>query len=100
MKKILLFITLITLLSGCQKKEYELIFDKDSILNCLSFVYEFEDGTRIYTDYTNIKYKKNDIEMSVTEALEKKILNFEDIKNYEEFKISKKNDPNLLECND
>ena len=59
MKKIFLCIILIILLTGCQKEEeYELIFDKNSIVNCLNFVYESEDGTRIYTDYTNIKYKK------------------------------------------
>ena len=59
MKKIFLCIILIILLTGCQKEEeYELIFDKNSIVNCIFFVYEFENGTRIYTDYTNIKYKK------------------------------------------
>ena len=101
MKKLFLCIILIGVLSGCQKdEEYELIFDKNSIVNCISFVHEFEDGTRIYTDYTNIKYKKNNIEMSLTEALEKELLDLDDIKKYEEFKIVKKDDPKPLECND
>lgn len=101
MKKIFLCIILIMLLTGCQKEEeYELIFDKNSIVNCINFVYEFEDGTRIYTDYTNIKYKKNNIEMSIIDALNKGLLDFDDIKNYEEFKIVKKDESRPLECND
>ena len=101
MKRLFLCIILIGLLSGCQKdEEYELIFDKNSIVNCISFVHEFEDGTRIYTDYTNIKYKKNNIEMSIIDALNKGLLDFDDIKDYEEFKIVKKDESKLLECND
>ena len=101
MKRLFLCIILIGLLSGCQKdEEYELIFDKNSIVNCISFVYEFEDGTKIYTDYTNIKYKKNNIEMSIIDALNKGLLDFDDIKNYEEFKIVKKYESKPLECND
>ena len=59
MKKIFLCIILIILLTGCQKdEEYELIFDKNSIVNCINFVYEFEDGTRIYTDIQILSIKK------------------------------------------
>ena len=48
-----------SIINWCQSEEgYELIFDKNSIVNCINFVYEFEDGTRIYTDYTNIKHEK------------------------------------------
>ena len=83
-----------------KEEEYELIFDKNSIVNCINFVYEFEDGTRIYTDYTNIKYKKNNIEMSIIDALNKGLLDFDDIKNYEELKIVKKDESKPLECND
>ena len=62
MKKILIFLLVTILFSGCQKEEYELIFDKNSIINCIALVYEFEDGATIYTDYTNIKYRKGNIE--------------------------------------
>ena len=90
-----------SIINWCQsEEEYELIFDKNSIVNCLNFVYEFEDGTRIYTDYTNIKYKKNNIEMSIIDALNKGLLDFDDIKNYEEFKIVKKDESKPLEWND
>ena len=99
MKKMLLLILVIVLLSGCQKnEEYELIFDKNSIINCIALVYEFEDGTTIYTDYTNIKYRKGNIEMSITEALDKGLIRFNDIKKYEEFKIFKPNEDKPLSC--
>ncbi len=99
MKKILLCMISILLLVGCQK-EYELIFDENSVVNCLNFVYEFEDGTKIYTDYTNIKYKKNNVEITLIEALEQNLLDFDNIKDYEEFKIVKKDESKPLECND
>jgi len=83
-----------------QNEEYELIFDKNSIVNCIGLVYEFEDGTRVYTDYTNIKYKINNIEMPIIEALENGLLNIDDIKNYKEFQIFLKDDSKPLECND
>ena len=48
-----------SIINWCQNEEgYELIFDKNSIVNCINFVYEFKYGTRIYTDYTNIKHEK------------------------------------------
>jgi len=100
MKKFLLLILIIILLGGCQKEKYELIFDKSSILNCISFVYEFEDGTKIYTDYANIKYKNDSIEMSLIEALDKGLLDINDIKKYEEFKVFKKNESKPLNCSD
>ena len=100
MKKILLLFLGIILLSGCQKEEYELFFDEKSILNCTGLVYEFKDGTRVYTDYANVKYKKDNVEMTVTEALEKGLLNINDIKKYEEFKIVKANEDKPLGCID
>jgi len=98
MKKILLLFLGIILLSGCQKEEYELIFDEKSILNCTALVYEFEDGTRVYTDYMIIKYKKDNVEMTVTEALEKGLLNIKDIKKYKQFKIAKSNEDKPFGC--
>ena len=99
MKRILLLILAVILISGCQKdNNVELIFDKNSVVNCIFLLYEFEDGTKIYTDYTNIKYKAEKIEIPVIEALENGLLNFDDIKNYKEFKIFSKDDPNPLEC--
>lgn len=97
MKKLLLILAVI-LVSGCQNKEYELIFDKNSIVNCIGLVYEFEDGTRVYTDYTNIKYKANNIEMTVAEALKKGLLKINDIKKYEEFEIVKPNEDKPFGC--
>ena len=99
MKKILLCMISILLLVGCQK-EYELIFDENSVVNCLNFVYEFEDGTKIYTDYTKKKKKKNNVEITLIEALEQNLLDFDNIKDYEEFKIVKKDESKPLECND
>ena len=100
MKKFLLLFLSIILLSGCQKEEYELVFDEKSILNCTALVYEFKDGTRVYSDYANVKYKKDNVEMTVTEALEKGLLKINDIKKYKEFKIVKSNEDKPLSCFD
>ena len=100
MKKFLLLFLSIILLSGCQKEEYELVFDEKSILNCTALVYEFKDGTRVYSDYANVKYKKDNVEMTVTEALEKGLLKINDIKKYKEFKIFKSNEDKHWSCFD
>ncbi|MBE6150008.1 MAG: hypothetical protein E7170_04735, partial [Firmicutes bacterium] len=70
MKKILLLFLAIILLSGCQKEDYELTFDM--AMNCYIKVYEFKDGTTVYSIYGDIKYKTSDEEISIQEALNKK----------------------------
>ena len=93
MKKFLLLFLAIILLSGCQKNEdYELIIDPKSCLNCVRLVYMFEDGTRVYSQYADIKYKTDSMEIPISEALEKKYIRLSDLENNENFKIYKSNE--------
>lgn len=99
MKKVLLLILTIILLVGCQKnKEYELIIDPKSCLNCVRLVYLFEDGTRVYSQYADIRYKTDSIEIPMSEALEKKYIKLSDLEDNENFKIYKQKEDRPLGC--
>lgn len=97
MKKILLLILTITLLSGCLKnEEYELTFDM--AMNCYVKVYVFKDGTTVYSAYKDIKYKTDDTEISIQEALDKKKIKLSDLENVEGLKIYKSNESKPISC--
>lgn len=99
MKKILLLILTITLLSGCLKnEEYELVIDPKSCLNCVRLVYIFEDGTRVYSQYSDIKYKTDSMEIPISEALEKEYITLSDLEDNDSFKIYKKNEKICPSC--
>ena len=58
MKKFLLLFLVIFLLSGCSKyKEYELVIDTNECFNCYKKIYEFSDGTEVYSSCPKITYK-------------------------------------------
>lgn len=96
MKKILLLFLAIILLSGCQKEDYELTFDM--AMNCYVKVYEFKDGTTVYSIYDDIKYKTSDEEISIQEALNKKKIKLSDLKENSNFKIYKQNEEKCPSC--
>ncbi len=99
MKKILLLFLGIILVSGCQKKEeYELTFDM--AMKCYVKVYEFKDGTTVYSIYDDIKYKTSYEEISIQEALDKKLLTLADLENVEGLKIYKSNENKPVGCSD
>ena len=88
MKKILLLFLAIILLSGCQKNEkYELIFEPKSLMNCYNFIYEFSDGTKVYSYYENIKYKTENTEISIKDALKDKKIKLSDLEENGNFRI-------------
>lgn len=97
MKKILLLFLGIILLSGCQKnEEYELTFDM--AMKCYVKVYEFKDGTTVYSIYDDIKYKTSDEEISIQEALDKKKIKLSDLESNSNFKIYKQNEEKCPSC--
>jgi len=96
MKKILLLFLAIILLSGCQNEEYELTFDM--AMNCYVKVYEFKDGTTVYSIYDDIKYKTSNEEISIQEALDKKKIDLSDLKENNNFKIYKQNEEKCPSC--
>ena len=97
MKKILLLFLGIILLSGCQKnEEYELTFDM--AMNCYVKVYEFKDGTTVYSIYGDIKYKTSNEEISIQEALDKKKIDLADLEENNNFKIYKQNEEKCPDC--
>lgn len=101
MKKVLLLFLGIILLSGCQKnEEYELIVDTNWCLNCYKKVYEFKDGTTIYSSCTKITYKTDSIEISIQEALDKKLLTLSDLEKEKGLMIFKSNEDKPLSCSD
>lgn len=101
MKKILLLILTVILLSGCQKNEnYELIIDTSLCYNCYKKVYEFKDGTTVYSSCPNITYKTDDTEISIQEALDKKFLTLSDLEEVKGLKIYKSNENKPVSCSD
>lgn len=96
MKKIIVLILGIFLLIGCQKNDnYELIYE--DAMNCYVLVYEFKDGTKVYSSYSKITYKTDDMEITIKEALDKKLITLSDIENNDVFNITDKN-PNFPSC--
>lgn len=101
MKKILLLFLTIILLSGCHKsEEYELIINPNSSLKCFALVYTSDDGTRVYSLYEDIKYKNGSMEISISDALEKKYIELSDLDNNDNFKIYKPNETICPSCCD
>lgn len=100
MKKVLLLFLTLILLSGCQKEKYELITDTSLCYNCYKKVYEFKDGTTVYSSCPKITYKTDDTEISIQEALDKKMLTLSDLENEEGLKIFKSNEDKPLSCID
>lgn len=101
MKKILLLFLAIILLSGCQKNEqYELVTDTSLCYNCYKKVYEFKDGTTVYSSCPKITYKTDDTEISIQEALDKKLLTLSDLENVKGLNIYKSNEDKPLSCID
>ena len=99
MKKILLLFLAIILLSGCQKNEqYELVTDTSLCYNCYKKVYEFKDGTTVYSACPKITYKTDSIEISIQEALDKKLLKLSDLEDIKGFKIYKSNENKPVSC--
>lgn len=89
MKKLLLFLVVFSL-SGCSKyKEYELVIDINECFNCYKKIYEFSDGTEVYSSCPKITYKTKKTEISIKEALDKKLLTLSDLKKEDGFKIFK-----------
>lgn len=89
MKKLLLFLVVFSL-SGCSKyKEYELVIDTNECFNCYKKIYEFSDGTEVYSSCPKITYKTKKTEISIKEALDKKLLTLSDLKKEDGFKIFK-----------
>lgn len=86
MKKILfvLFITLIIILTGCVKEEnkvdYNLIFSEKTSSNYFALIYEFGDGRKLYSEFSNIKYKQKNIDaINLATALEEKLITLDEI---------------------
>ena len=101
MRKILLLFLAIILVSGCQKnEEYGLITDTSLCYNCYRKVYEFEDGTTVYSSCPKITYKTDEIEISIQDALDKKLITLSDLENEKGLKIFKPNEDKPLTCID
>lgn len=99
MKKFLLLFLVVFLLSGCSKyKEYELVIDTNECLNCYKKIYEFSDGTEVYSSCPKITYKTKKTEISIKEALDKKLLTLSDLKKEDGFKIFKSKEDKILSC--
>ena len=65
-----------------EDEEYELIVDDNFCFNCLMLVYEFSDGRKIYDACTKITYKNNNIEIPLSEAIEKGLITLSDLKHH------------------
>lgn len=88
MKKFLLLFLVVFLLSGCSKyKEYELVIDTNECLNCYKKIYEFSDGTEVYSSCPKITYKTKKTEISIKEALDNENIKLSDLENNNNFKI-------------
>lgn len=99
MKKFLLLFLVVFLLSGCSKyKEYELVIDTNECLNCYKKIYEFSDGTEVYSSCPKITYKTKNNEISIKEALDKKLLTLSDLEKEDGFKIFKSKEDKILSC--
>lgn len=83
-----------------KNERYELITDLNSCINCYKKLYEFEDGTRVYTSCLNIKYKTKNMEISIQEALDKKLLTLSDLIDVQYLKIVEPNEDKPLSCFD
>ena len=99
MKKILLLLLSLLLLNGCQKNDnYKLMVDSNSMLKCFKLIYTFDDGTRVYSMYEDIKYKTDNMEIPISEAIEKKYIKLSDLENNDNFKIYKFNETVCPSC--
>lgn len=76
---------------------YELIFDLKTCLNCYKKIYEFEDGTKIYSS-CNVKYKSQNVEISLSDALNSNILTLADLEREQGLIIVKPSDDKPLGC--
>lgn len=83
-KKMIIFIFFIIVLTGCEKNvnqnfDYELVFSDKKSTNNYALIYEYKDGRKIYSEFSNIKFKKNDNIFNLAIALDKNIIAIDDI---------------------
>lgn len=83
-KKMIIFMFFIIVLIGCEKNvnqnfDYELIFSDKKSTNNYALIYEYKDGRKIYSEFSNIKFKKNDNISNLALAFDKNIITIDDI---------------------
>lgn len=107
MKKAIFLTSIAFLLVGCQNNNfdktdnYELVINENSCMNCYKKIYEFDDGTKVYSSCTEITYKTENGEISLYDALEQNLLTASDLEKEQIFKIFKPNmDTNYAICNE
>jgi len=82
-------------ISTYKNNGYELIYE--DAINCYKLVYEFKNGAKVYSSFAKITYKTNDMEITIKEAIDKKLITLSDLENNDAFKITNKN-PNFPAC--
>jgi len=76
-----IFIIFISLI-GCKSERlnYTLVFSKEKSINNYAKIYQFEDGSKIYSEFSNIYFRKNENEMiNLSSALEQSLITIDDI---------------------
>lgn len=76
---------------------YELVIDTNGCFNCYIEVYEFNDGTKVYNSCPKITYKNNNVELSLSEALDQKLITLSDLET-EDFLIIKPDEETCTSC--
>lgn len=77
--------------------DYQFTVDPKTCLNCYKLVYEFEDGTRVFSS-CNIKYTTGNVEISLYDALNAKLITLSDLEKIEGLKIVKPSEENCFGC--
>ncbi len=96
--KTIVLLLVVFILVGCGREKYELVFEPNSAMNCYVLVYQFTDGTKVYSSFSNIKYKTKDSETSIQDALINKKISLSDIKDNPNLKIVKAADTFINSC--
>lgn len=56
-------------------------------MNCYNFIYEFNDETKVYSYYEVIKYKTENTELSIKDALKDKKIKLSNLEENSNFRI-------------
>ena len=83
-KQVITLILVLLLITGCNKGNYDeqkkLNFSDEKSNKNFAEIYEFEDGSKIYSEFANIRFVvDNDEKISLKKALELKMITIDDI---------------------